>query len=224
MPDPEVVVLFEDNHCLAVLKPARVLSVGDETQDRSMFDLARDYIKQKYNKPGEVFLGVVQRLDRPVSGVILFARTSKAAGRLAEQFRTRDVKKTYRAIVEGRVAKPSGECINWLRKDPATNIVRVVAANSTGAKPARLRYRKLREVGNRTLVEIEPETGRSHQIRVQLAELGHPICGDKKYGSTTALKGAIALHAAQLVFEHPTRREPITVSAPEPDAWNHLLD
>lgn len=223
VPATELVVLYEDNHCLALQKPARMLTVGDETGDVSLLDLGREYIKRKYQKPGDVFLGVVQRLDRPVSGVVLFARTSKAASRLAEQFRTRRVQKTYRAIVEGKVESADGECLNWLRKDPATNIVRIVPANSSGAKPARLRYRRLRSFDHRTLVEIHPETGRSHQIRVQLAAIGHPICGDRKYGSKTALEGAIALHAAKLEFEHPTRREPIVVTAPEPTVWSKLM-
>lgn len=223
VPDSDPVVLYEDNHCLALLKPARMLTVGDETGDVSLLDLGRDYIKRKYQKPGDVFLGVVQRLDRPVSGVVLFARTSKAAGRLAEQFRNRDVQKTYRAIVEGALQTPEGECVHWLQKASAPNVVRIVPANSSGAKPARLRYRRVRISGNRTLVEILPETGRSHQIRVQLAAIGHPICGDKKYGSKTPLEGAIALHAAKLEFEHPTRREPVVVSAPEPVVWSKLL-
>lgn len=223
MPEKNIVVLYEDNHCLALLKPARMLTVGDATGNVTLFDLAREYIRIKYQKQGEVFLGVVQRLDRPVSGIVLFARTSKAAARLTEQFRSRTVRKTYRAVVEGKLATSEGECINWLRKDPATNIVRIVPAESRGAKLARLLFRRIRFAGDRTLVEISPETGRSHQIRVQLAALGHPICGDKKYGSKTPLQGAIALHAAQLVFEHPTRREPMTLAAPEPVAWARWL-
>jgi 23S rRNA pseudouridine1911/1915/1917 synthase len=216
-------VLYEDNHCLAVMKPARVLTAGDRTGDVSLLEMARDYLKEKYKKPGKVFVGLVHRLDRPVSGVVLFARTSKAAARLSEQFREGSVTKIYRAIVEGTVKEPSGEFMDWLVKDERTNVVRSVAPDSPSARESRLRFRRIRMSRGLTLLEITPATGRSHQIRVQLATRGHPIYGDGKYGAKHSLPGTIALHAAQLTFDHPTRHEPVTVSAPDPETWRRLL-
>src|SRR5258708_18465047 len=191
-----MLVLYEDNHCIAVVKPARVLTAGDQTGDVSLLDLVKEYLKQKYKKPGNVFVGLVHRLDRPVSGVILFARTSKAAARLSEQFREGTVQKTYRATVEGNVAEPSAELADWLLKDVERNIVRIVPAGTPAARESRLRFRRVQSLADLTLVEITPTTGRSHQIRVQLAAHGHPICGDRKYGSKHAMQGTIALHAA----------------------------
>jgi 23S rRNA pseudouridine1911/1915/1917 synthase len=216
-------VLYEDNHCIAVVKPARVLTAGDQTGDLSLLDTVKDYLKQKYNKPGKVFVGLVHRLDRPVSGVVLFARTTKAASRLSEQFREGTVQKTYRAIVEGIVEESSGELVDWLLKNEETNTVRIVPAGTRSARESRLRFRRLQTAPDLTLVEITPATGRSHQIRVQLAAHGHPICGDRKYGSKHAMQGTIALHAAQLTFDHPTRHEPLSVSAPDPAGWKRLL-
>jgi len=216
-------ILFEDNHCLAVLKPARVLTAGDRTGDMSLLDMARDYLKEKYHKPGNVFVGLVHRLDRPVSGVVLFARTSKAAARLSEQFREGSVRKVYRAIVEGSVAEPAGELVDWLVKNEKTNVVRSVKPGSPEARKSRLQFRRMKSGGGLTLVEIVPETGRSHQIRVQLAVHGNPIYGDVKYGAQHAQQGSIALHAAELTFEHPTRREPVTVKAPNPSLWRKLM-
>ncbi len=216
-------VLYEDNHCIAVLKPARVLTAGDRTGDVSLLDMVRKHLKEKYRKPGNVFVGLVHRLDRPVSGVVLFARTSKAAARLSEQFREGTVTKVYRAIVEGTVAEASGEFVDWLVKDEKTNVVRSLPPRSPEARESRLRFRRLQSSCGLTLLEITPATGRSHQIRVQLASRGHPIYGDGKYGSRHSLQGMIALHAAQLTFDHPTRHEPVTVTAPEPEAWRPLL-
>jgi len=215
-------ILFEDNHCLAVSKPPRLLVAADRTGDPNLLDLAREYIRRKYQKPGNVFLGLVHRLDRPVSGIVLFARTSKAAARLSEQFRERRVEKVYRALVPASGASPSGTLKDWLLKDTATNTVRCVPAHTPEAKPAVLHYRRVRAGREWAEVEIHLETGRSHQIRVQLAAHGMPICGDRKYGSAVALPGAIALHASKLNFEHPTRREPITITAPPPAFWSQL--
>lgn len=216
-------VIYEDNHCLAVVKPARVLVAGDRTGDESLLEQAKAYLKVRYQKPGAVYLGLVHRLDRPVSGVVLFARTSKAASRLSEQFRRGSVKKVYQALVEGRVDPPQAELCDWLLKDEARNIVRVAAPRAAGAKESRLRYRLLERGPQRTLLEVHPLTGRSHQIRVQLAQAGFPIVGDGKYGSRASLGGAIALHAAALTFEHPTTREPITLTAEQPVDWRKLL-
>jgi len=213
-------ILYEDNHCLVINKPARLLTVGDSTQDPNLLDLAKDYLKQKFQKPGDVFLGVVHRLDRPVSGVVLFARTSKAASRLADQFRTRTLDKVYWALVTGTVAPNSGTLENWLLKDSQENFTTVVPPNTSGAKACVLSYRILSQGGAFTLLEIQPQTGRSHQIRVQLATQGWPIAGDRKYGSAVSGQGAIGLHAVELSFEHPTLRQTISVQAPVPEAWN----
>lgn len=216
-------ILYEDNHCIAVLKAARVLTAGDRTGDVSLLELVKQYLKEKYKKPGNVYVGLVHRLDRPVSGVVLFARTSKAAARLSEQFREGTVGKVYHALVEGGVSRESGEFVDWLLKDERTNTVRSVAAGTPAARESRLRFRRLRSASCLALLEVTPETGRSHQIRVQLATRGLPIYGDRKYGSKHSLGGAIALHAAALTFDHPTRHEPITVTAPEPATWKRLL-
>ena len=220
---PCLQVLLEDNHCLAVLKPAGVLTMGDRTGDVSVVDVAREYLRRKYDKPGKVFVGVVHRLDRPVSGVLLLARTSKSAARLSEQFRKHTVRKVYHCVVEGRPKLSEGELLDWLAKDEATNLTRVVGQGSNHGKEARLRYRCLQSVGGLSLLEMELLTGRSHQIRVQLASRGMPICGDAKYGSRTKLDGWLALHAASLTFEHPTRGESITVAAPHPAEWRRFL-
>ncbi len=206
-------VLYEDNHCLAVFKPAGVLTAGDRTGDESLVDRARDYLRAKYQKPGNVFVGVVHRLDRPVAGVLLFARTSKAASRLAEQFRAGRVEKVYQGLVEGRVAEREGLLVDRLVKNRETNVVRRADDEDPNARESRLSYRRLKFVADGTLLEIRPATGRSHQIRVQLASAGHPIVGDRKYGSKRQFDEGIALRAVQLTFEHPTTRLPITIAA-----------
>lgn len=217
-------VLLEDNHCVVVDKPARMPTAGDETGDRALLDAVREYLRVKYDKPGNVFVGLVHRLDRPVSGVVLFARTSKGAARLAEQFRTGTVRKRYLAVVAGRPAQPQGELVDWLVKETHTNIVRRVPAGSSGTgdqtpRESRLRYSVVQTVGDRTVLLVEPLTGRSHQIRVQLSGMGTPILGDVKYGGPGGWEGSIALHAWRLDFEHPTRREGLTVTAPVPAEW-----
>jgi 23S rRNA pseudouridine1911/1915/1917 synthase len=206
-------VLYEDNHCVAVFKPAGLLTIGDRTGDRALVDFVRDDLRQRYRKLGNVYVGVVHRLDRPVAGVVLFARTSKAAGRLAEQFRRGGVRKVYQALVEGRVATAEGDLVDRLVKDRRTNIVRRTTKPGPQSRECALRFRRLKVLGDTTLLEIEPRTGRSHQIRVQLAAAGHPIVGDRKYGSTRAFSDGIALRAVRLVFEHPVRRVPVTVEA-----------
>lgn len=216
-------ILYEDNHCLAVVKPARMLVAGDRTGDQNLLDLAKEYLKEKYQKPGNVFLGLVHRLDRPVSGIVLFARTGKGASRLSEQFRLRSITKRYLAIVEGVPSKEKGKCRSWLLKDEQTNLVRIVPEGTAGAKEGRLGWSVVERGASRAILEIELETGRSHQIRVQLAEMGHPICGDVKYGSTTRTRGAIGLHAADLLFEHPTSHAEIHLSSTAPEVWKKLL-
>ncbi|MDB5344863.1 MAG: rluC 1 [Schlesneria sp.] len=196
--------------------------MGDSSGQPTLVDAARDYLKRKYNKPGNVFVGVVHRLDRPVSGVVLFARTSKGASRLSEQFRLRTVEKTYHALVEGNVSPSEGILRDRLVKDRARNVVAVVDEDDDDGQDCVLAYRRLRKSGRLTLVEIRPETGRSHQIRVQLSNHGWPIAGDKKYGSKIQVDGFIGLHAASLTFQHPTSKETITVSADVPKAWSRL--
>lgn len=212
-------VLYEDNHLLVVNKPAGLATVGVRPEDASLAKAAKAYLKRRYAKPGNVFLGVVSRLDAPVSGVVVLARTSKAAARLSEQFRSRDVSKVYWAIVAGGVEPPSGECVHWVRKDDARQRMVVVPAGTAGGQEARLRYRRLRPVARGTLVEVELLTGRKHQIRVQLAAQGWPIVGDKKYGSREPFPQGIALHSRRLTLRHPTRGEILTFEAPPPTAW-----
>jgi 23S rRNA pseudouridine1911/1915/1917 synthase len=216
-------VLYEDNHCMAVIKPAGMPTAGDRTGDVSLLDLVRRYVKEKYRKPGRVFLGLVHRLDRPVSGVVLFARTSKAAARLSAQFRAGTIRKTYRAWVEGEPSAAAGEWTDWLVKDRARNVARVVVPNSPGARHAALAYRTLEATAGAAHLELRPHTGRAHQIRIQLARRGHPILGDVKYGARRTQPGWIALHALELTFDHPVRHEPVTIRAPEPGGWRRLL-
>ena len=204
-------VLYEDNHLLAVEKPAGMLTMGDETGDRTVVDLARDYLREKYNKPGNVYVGVVHRLDRPVSGVLLLARTSKAAGRLSNQFRAGTVQKTYHAIVEKAPDDPEATLTDWLLKDSATNTVRCVTSKTDRAKKAVLNYRLLGNEEFGTRLEIRPLTGRSHQIRVQLSSREMPIVGDVKYGAAQGLGHRIFLHAVALELEHPVRKEPLRI-------------
>lgn len=219
--EPEI--LYEDNHCLGVLKPARMPVAGDESGDFNLLDWAKKYLKEKYQKPGNVFVGLVHRLDRPVSGIVLLARTSKGAARLSEQFRTRSVNKKYLALVEGVPQKDRGSCRSWLLKDERQNLVSSVQEGTEGAKEARLTWVVEARGAERAILAVELETGRSHQIRVQLAEMGHPICGDVKYGAKTRMQGAIGLHASELVFEHPTTREEVRLSSPAPGGWERLL-
>jgi 23S rRNA pseudouridine1911/1915/1917 synthase len=213
-------VLYEDNHLLAVNKPAGLATMGASAGKTSLVTLAKEYLKARYNKPGNVYLGVVSRVDAAVSGVVILARTSKAAARLSEQFRTRSVEKLYWAVVEGRVDPPSGEWIDWMVKDESHHRMIRAAAQAAGAQEARLAYRVLKPVAEATLVEIRPETGRKHQIRLQFAVRGNAILGDKKYGSQRTFSSGIALHARELAFDHPTTKRRMTISAPIPGGWN----
>jgi 23S rRNA pseudouridine1911/1915/1917 synthase len=215
-------ILFEDNHVIAVDKPAGILVQGDRTQDPALVDHVRADLKARYAKPGNVYVGIVHRLDRPVSGVVVFARTSKAASRLSAAFRDGKVEKTYVALVEQSPEPATGVLEHLLLKDPAHNRSRVVAAGTPGARLARLRYQVVERIGRRALVEVHPETGRSHQIRVQLAAVGAVIVGDVRYGSPTPLGPMLALHASRLQLPHPTRDETIDIRCPLPQAWAAL--
>jgi 23S rRNA pseudouridine1911/1915/1917 synthase len=221
-------VLYEDNHLLAVNKPAMLPTMGVSEDRPSLLAAAKDYVRRKYAKPGNVYLGIVSRLDAPVTGVVLMARTSKAAARLAEQFRERDVEKIYWAIVEGVIEPRAGQLVDFLRKDERHRRMHIAGANAPGAQRAELAYRalvdepgapRLSDRAWATLLEVRPVTGRKHQIRVQLAQAGFPIVGDRKYGSRREFAAGIALHARRLVVEHPVRHTPVAIEAPLPAEW-----
>jgi 23S rRNA pseudouridine1911/1915/1917 synthase len=213
----EPIVIYEDNHLLAINKPVGWLVQGDKTGDRTLTDWGKDYLKAKYDKPGAVFLHPVHRIDRPVSGAVLFARTDKALGRLTEMFRNRTIKKQYFALVERAPAKPSGALKHFLIKDEAKNKVTAFDAPKNGAKEAVLEYLFEKNTKNGALLSIDPITGRPHQIRVQLAKIGCIIVGDVKYGASAPLPDAgIALHCRSMAFTHPVRKEPLTIEAEWP--------
>ncbi len=220
-------ILYEDNHVLAVNKPAGWPTTHFDGTDETVDRLAKAYLKEKYNKPGNVFLGVVHRLDKPVSGALLFARTSKGAARLSEQFREGAVEKTYWAVVESTTIPDAGSAEDYLKKDDAAARVEVVPEGTPGAQLARLLFTVRARHGGLSLVELRPHTGRKHQLRVQLASRGAPIYGDAKYGSRHALGPAIGLHARALTFLHPVGKAPTTVTAEVPPPWRgrfaHLL-
>lgn len=217
----EPVVLYEDNHLLVVDKPPGMSTQGALPGAPSAVEWAKSYLKRRYAKPGNVFVGVVSRLDRDVSGVLVLARTSKAAARLSEQFRNRSTEKIYWAVVDG-APPPTFACVDWLLAAERLPRVQVVAADVAGAGEARLRGRTLRRAGRGTLVEVTLETGRKHQIRAQLASRGWPIVGDRRYGSQRRFAAGIALHARRLTLEHPTRRESLSFEAPPPKSWREL--
>jgi len=220
--EPPWPILYEDNHLLVVVKPAMLPTMGVSPEKESLLSQAKQYIKQKYQKPGNVYLGIVSRLDAPVSGVLVLARTSKAAARLTEQFRARQVEKTYWCVVHGVIRPPAGKLVDFLKHQERHRRVRVIPPSESGAKRAELDYRTLLPLEEGTLLHVELQTGRKHQIRVQLAHAGHPVLGDRKYGSRRPLGHGIALHARRLRFLHPTRREPIDLVAPLPSSWAEL--
>jgi len=211
-----VKILYEDNHLIVAVKPAGVLSQSDGSDAPDMLTILKAYIKDKYSKPGEVYLGLVHRLDRPVSGVMVFARTSKAASRLSEQIRTRRVEKLYRAVVQGRL-EGTGRLENYILKDPSANKVTVYDREVPGAKHAVLEYRSVRACDDRSLIEIRLGTGRAHQIRAQFANAGHPLLGDRRYGNTVLRDGDICLQSFKLAFDHPTKGERMSFEIPSPD-------
>jgi 23S rRNA pseudouridine1911/1915/1917 synthase len=225
-----LVVLYEDNHCLAAAKPAALLTQGVPPGIPTLESLIKAYLKERYHKPGNVYLGIPHRLDRPVSGVVLFARNTKTARRLAEQFQQHQVRKSYWAAVEGDVQPEEGTWEDWLLKVKDESRAERAAADTPGARHARLRYRRLQAVPGGTLLEIEPETGRMHQIRVQAAMRSWPVRGDFLYGAQLPFGSpaelprdrVIALHARSLTFLHPIKYEPITVTAPLPAYWSEI--
>ncbi|MDA9327307.1 RNA pseudouridine synthase [Flavobacteriaceae bacterium] len=219
-------VLFEDNHLLIVNKKSGDIVQGDKTGDKPLSDVVKEYIKEKYNKPGEVFLGVVHRLDRPTSGVIIFARTSKALERLNKMLRERTISKTYWAVVKNTPLKEKDSLIHFLKKNPKNNKSTVFTKKTDASKKAILHYSVIKKLDNYSLLEIDLETGRHHQIRAQLAYIGSPIKGDLKYGASRSNKdGSIHLHARKISFTHPVSKENILFLAPIPNEtiWNACL-
>ena len=218
-------VLYEDNHVLVINKLPSELTQGDKTGDTTLPDLIKSYLKDKYQKPGNVFLGVVHRLDRPTSGALVFARTSKALERLNAQFRDKETNKVYWAIVGQKPPKDQGTLSHFLKKNEAQNKSYVVADGTPGSKKAILHYKLIAASERYYLLEIELETGRHHQIRCQLASMGCKIKGDLKYGDKRSNPdGSICLHARKLSFTHPTSKEQIHILAPLPDLpfWRHF--
>lgn len=212
---------------LVVNKPAGLLVHGDETGDECLADVAKAYIKEKYNKPGNVYIGVVHRLDRPVSGVVVLAKTSKALTRLNELFRSKKTVKTYWAVVLNRPAIPEQTLVHWLIKDSSRNVTKAYARENQSGLRSELSYRLVGQHDNLYLLEVNPVTGRPHQIRVQLASMNCPIAGDLRYGASKPLPDkSIALHARSLQFEHPTLKTMVTVTAPLPAApiWKPFVN
>ncbi|RZJ31581.1 MAG: RluA family pseudouridine synthase [Flavobacterium sp.] len=211
-------ILHEDNHIIVVNKRVGDIVQGDKTGDKPLSDIVKEYIKDKYNKPGEVFLGVVHRLDRPTTGIVVFARTSKALTRLNELFKNRETQKTYWAIVKNKPEKPEGELIHYLFRNEKNNTSKAHLKEVPNSKIAKLDYKIIASLSNYYALEINLHTGRHHQIRAQLAAIGCPIKGDLKYGSERSNPdGGISLHARRLVFIHPVTKENLEITAPVPD-------
>jgi 23S rRNA pseudouridine1911/1915/1917 synthase len=220
---PGLSVIYEDNHLIAINKPAGSLVHGDDTGDETLADLVKQYIKIRYEKPGDVFLGVIHRLDRPVSGVVIFARTSKALVRMNKMLQEKSIEKTYLAIVAKRPEDLSGRLVHYIIKDESKNIVRAYNSKKSGAKEAILEYNLVGELDAKIMLEVKPLTGRPHQIRAQLSKIECPIIGDLKYGAEYALVDkSIALHCRKMTFEHPVKNEQVTIMAEKPKIfpWN----
>jgi len=215
-------VLYEDNHLLVVNKQANLPTMGVGPDRISLLDLAKEYVRIKYHKPGNVYLGIVSRLDAPVTGVVVIARTSKAAARLSAAFRQREVEKVYWAVVDGSLEPATGHLEHYLRKDERHRRVHTTHADCPGAQAAWLDYAVLARRAQHSLVEVRPGSGRKHQIRVQLAAHGQPVMGDRKYGSRSPFPLGIALHARSLALAHPVRAETMQFEAPLPSSWQKL--
>jgi 23S rRNA pseudouridine1911/1915/1917 synthase len=216
-------ILYEDNHIIAVNKRAGDIVQEDETGDEPLDEKVKKYLTKKYDKPNGAFLGVVHRLDRPVSGVIIFAKTSKALDRINKLFKSREMQKTYYAVVRKRPEPPEGNLVHWLVKNPQKNVTKAYAEENKNGQRSELNYRLAGELEGYYLIEVNPITGRPHQIRVQLASLGCPIVGDNKYGYPRgSLRKSICLHARRLRFMHPIKKEPVEIvaSLPKDGFWD----
>lgn len=210
-------ILYEDNHLIAVNKPAGILSQGDKTGDVTLADMVKKYLVETYNKAGEAFIGVIHRLDRPVSGVVLLAKTSKALSRMNEQFKNRETQKIYWAIVQNKPKHTEGELVHWLKKNEQKNMSFASDKEMSGALKAELSYQLIGSSDKYELLEVKPKTGRHHQIRVQLAKMGCIIKGDLKYGAKRSnTDSSISLHARKLIFTHPVTKAEIAITAPVP--------
>ena len=220
-------VLYEDNHIVVVSKPQGVSSQPDESGDKDMLTQVKEYVKEKYNKPGEAFIGLVHRLDRPTGGVMVFARTSKAAARLTEQMKAGEFDKTYFAVVCGRPRELKGKIVSYLKKDEKTNTVKIVPQTTTDAKRAELDYEVLEynPDTNHSLVKVKLLSGRGHQIRVQMMSIKCPVFGDQKYGGENMPKVMLNLFASELAFLHPTTKQKMIFRVYPPEqakAWNEF--
>jgi 23S rRNA pseudouridine1911/1915/1917 synthase len=218
-------VLHEDNHIIVINKRVGDIVQGDKTGDKPLSEVVKEYLKEKYNKPGEVFLGVVHRLDRPTTGIVVFAKTSKALTRLNELFSNRETKKTYWAVVKNKPPKNEDNLVHFIKRNEKNNTSKAHLKEVPDSKKASLDYKIIKELNNYFAVEIYLHTGRHHQIRAQLSIIGCPIKGDLKYGfDRSNPDGGIHLHARKLVFIHPVSKEEITILAPTPDEviWNAL--
>lgn len=219
-------ILYEDNHLIIVNKGSGLLVQGDKTGDITLGEHIKKFLKKKYNKPGDAYLGIIHRIDRPTSGIVIFAKTSKALTRLNEQFKKRRINKKYWAITEKNSEAKSGKLENWIFKNSKQNKSYIYSNKILGCKIAKLEYRLIKELKKYLLLEVELETGRHHQIRAQLSKIGFIIKGDLKYGSKRSNKdGSIDLHAYQVIFEHPVTKNIINVKAPLPkrEPWNSFL-
>jgi 23S rRNA pseudouridine1911/1915/1917 synthase len=216
---PKLDILYLDNHLIVLCKPAGMLTQSDEFGEASLMDMVKGWVKTEYKKPGKVFLGLVHRLDRNVSGVVMFARTSKGASRISEQFRQKTTNKIYHALVEGSPEPQQASLRHYLRKEKSLKAT-VFPRATINAKEALLDYEVIKTFANTSLIKIRLHTGRFHQIRAQLSAIRHPIVGDKKYGAHSALPlERIALHAQSMTFKHPTSKEEIVIDCPLPEDW-----
>lgn len=219
-------ILYEDNHLIAVFKYSSDIVQGDKTGDKPLSEIVKDYLKKKYQKPGAVFLGVIHRIDRPVSGIVLFAKTSKALSRMNKMFQSKEVQKTYWAVVKNSPPNKEGSLKHFLKKDQKRNKAIAHKNPVQDGKESLLEYRLLASSNNYYLLEINPKTGRHHQIRVQLSAMGCPIKGDLKYGFERSNPNAgIHLHARKVAFVHPVKKEPIEITCPTPsdNLWDAFL-
>ncbi|MBE7089158.1 MAG: RluA family pseudouridine synthase [Clostridiales bacterium] len=220
MKTEDLVILYEDNHLIVVVKPQNVACCPDESGDDNLFDCVKRYIKEEYNKPGNVFLGLVHRLDRPTGGVMVYAKTSKAASRLSEQMKTGSFEKKYLTVLTSVPDKKKATLQNYLRKNTVNNMVYVCTQTEENAKFASLDYEILQEKGNCCLAQVNLHTGRTHQIRVQMASINAPVYGDMRYGGENAVKGKLALWAYSLGFKHPTTTEKMKFLVEPPKTEN----